>query len=53
MSEQVFSGTLVCDWFLSYSGVINAANASLKDAAEDTVDQEEVQRTFFTSYLNR
>ena len=48
MSEHRFSGTPPYDWFVLYSGVVNAVNAPLKDAAEDAVDQE-VQRVFLVA----
>jgi hypothetical protein len=34
VSGYAISATLPCDWSLWYSGEVNAANASLKDAAE-------------------
>lgn len=36
--------TLPCDWSLIYSGEVNAANASLKDAAEHAGGSGNVRR---------
>lgn len=36
MSGHRSSATLQCDWYVTHSGVVNAVNAYLKDAAEDT-----------------
>lgn len=46
MSGYSISATLLCDWSLWYSGEVNAANASLKDAAEDTGGSGNVRRVF-------